>query len=604
MRVLRGKPVSPGYAEGQAFVYRRGHGLSTPHYTIEPSNVPEEHRRFHQAVERSVQELERLEHRILAQLGREEAEIFSAHTSMLKDEQFAERVRERVKRDLINIEQAIERELEDLIAALSDLEDKYFRERADDIKDVKWRLMRHLGLEPTMRLRSMPSSAVLVARELFPSDTAALDREHVAAIVTEQGGSTGHAAILARSLGIPAITGVHNVLTEIDEGAELLVNGEAGTVTVSPGIDEFKNFASVRSLYDEQTAAALAQEDAGCTLSDGSHVVLLANIGRPEEAAHVREHNLEGVGLFRTEFLFLGSTEPPSQEKQIQAYRHVVQELVGLPVTVRTLDLGGDKQPKFLTPRFERNPALGRRGLRFSLGEKDIFDTQLRAILQATQGESISILFPMVFDSSDFRAAFDHLKTVASELGVDVPPAGALIEAPSALFELEAIAEVADFLSIGTNDLVQYMLAADRQEEELVDQQSVLHPSVLRAIANITGVARTHEKAVSVCGEAAGHPPIASMLVGLGVRALSMSPVRAARVRYALRAADLGVLEDVTQAALKCADEREVKALLTDAGVGSSEGGALKPLSSASRPNREYDRISRGHDGVRDESNH
>ena len=248
------------------------------------------------------------------------------------------------------------------------------------------------------------------------------------------------------------------------------------------------------------------------------------------------------------------------------------KELPGLPVTIRTLDLGGDKQPRFLGARFEPNPALGERGLRFSLAEEEMFSTQLKAILRAGRTEQVRVLFPMVFDSSDFRRAVAYLEDLASEMDVEPPPAGALIEAPSSLFDLDAIAESADFLSIGTNDLVQYMLASDRQTEELIDQESVLHPSVLRAISKIQQVAAKHRKPVSVCGEAAGEPALACLLVGLGLRILSMSPVRSVRVRYTLLSASLQTLEKVAQEALRCTNKREVLDLMRQAGVGSVDG--------------------------------
>ncbi len=569
MMVLKGKPISHGYARGCAHVYKNNHQARPSHYDIEPSDVAEEHQRFQRAIECSIEDLENLEHRLITQFGREKAEIFSGHISMLQDEQFAQRVKDRVSRDLINIEQALERELNDVIEALSEVQDEYIRDRAEDIKDLKARLMKHLGPEPDVGLDNLTPNTVVVARELFPSDTAELDREHVAAIVTEQGGSTGHTAILARSLGIPAITGVNDALANISEGTDLLVNGEKGTVTISPGSGQVNTFAAERALYESHTAATVSKEDAKCILSDGSRVTLLANIARPQEGEDVKKHNLPGVGLFRTEFLFLNSPEPPGEKEQLETYKETLQELDGVPVTIRTLDLGGDKHPQFLGAPLDPNPALVERGLRFSLAEQELFFTQLRAILEAGRGNKIKILFPMVLDSSDFRKAVDHVNSLASQLHTKVPPTGALIEAPSALFDLDSIAETADFLSIGTNDLVQYMLASDRQKQKLIDQESVLHPSILRAISKIQQVGEENGIPVSVCGEAAGEPHLACMLVGLGLRILSMSPVRSARVRYALRNTSLKVLKGMAQEALECDNQSDVLDLIRQSEVGS-----------------------------------
>ena len=563
MRVLRGMPISGGYARGNAFVYGKMLPVVVPRYEIAPREVQGEHQRFHEALDRSWHELKEVEQKVLAELGRAESEIFSAHLAMLKDEHFIAKVKERTERDLVNVEQALDAEVTDLAVLISQVEDEYLRERIKDVEDVQRRVMRHLGHDATETLTTVPPNSVIVAHELLPSDTVKLDRRHVVAIVTERGGSTGHAAILARAQGIPAVTGIDRATGLISSGSQLLVDGEKGTVTVEPSHEEAKRFSVARARYDWKLSEVLAEEAKECVTLDGVHIKLLANIGRPEEVDQILEHNLEGIGLFRTEYLFLDSPEAPTVDEQLEVYGEVIRKLPGLPVTIRTADLGGDKMPSFMGPRLEKNPNLGVRGLRFSLLERDMLRTQLLAILEAADEADVRVLFPMILGESDLREAVEELRAVAAEAGKrKVPRVGAMIETPSSLFELDGIFDLVEFASIGTNDLVQFMLAADRGEIGLVDADSVLHPAVVRAIARVTEVGKGKGRSVSVCGEAAGNPRVACLLVGLGVRELSMSPVRAARVRHIIRNSTLVELQETAREALESRDEGEVVALL------------------------------------------
>jgi len=563
MREVHGKPVSPGYARGKAFVYDPLKAVELPRRSIQPGQVSTEHTRLHEALERSAKELRAIEKRVVSELGRAEAEIFSAHLAMLKDKSFIRRVKDRIEGELINVEHALDQEVADLTRLLSEVESEYLRERAKDVRDIGRRVLKHLGHGPQDALRSLSCETVLVTEELLPSDTLNIDRGHLVAFVTERGGGTSHAAILARSLGIPAVTGVPNAITEIPDGAEVLVDGETGKVTVAPSSVEIVDFAGEKDRYDTVTAQADEAERKTSVTGDGTPVQLMANVGRPEEVALVLKHNLAGIGLFRTEYLFLEAHVPPEVELQASVYEQVVKKLSTRPVTIRTLDLGGDKKPPFLETHFEYNPSLGTRGLRFSLMHKDLLCAQLIAVLKSASRGNVRLLFPMVLGSDDLCKAINETKAAADRVGVErVPSIGAMIETPAALFELDEILRFVDFVSIGTNDLVQFLLAADRSATDLAAEEMLLHPSVLRAISRVVEAARKLDRPVCVCGEAAGNPRMACLLVGLGVRELSMSPTRAARVRSAIRRNHISDLRNLAQETLQAKSSKSIRDLI------------------------------------------
>jgi phosphotransferase system enzyme I (PtsI) len=564
MRILRGQPISSGYAEGKAFVYKRRSLPGLPPSRIAPAQVSEEHRRLREALERSSKELLELRERVLAELGRAEADVFAAHGALLKDDKLVERIKRRVEQDLVSVEHAVDAEVSDLMRLLSQAENQYMQERAADVQDVGRRVLRHLAGEPGDVLASIPPHSVVVAEELMPSDTLNLDRAHVAALVTERGGSTSHMAILARSLGIPAVTGIENACERIPDGSEVLVDGVTGTVTLGAAEPRRRDFVETQRQLVHWSGEIDREKGRECVTLDGTHVRLLANIGRPLEAGEVLEHNLEGVGLFRTEYLFLDSEEPPDLQEQMAAYEQVAQALPGLPVVIRTLDVGGDKKPPFLTPEMEGRLRLGQRGLRFSLMEGTLLAVQLRAIVEVfLRHGQVGVLFPMVVGASDLEEALKRLRQTARELGAErTPPVGTMIETPSSLFELDEILRQVDFVSVGTNDLAQFMLAADRSAVDLLTEEALLHPSVLRALRRVVEAAAAHHRPVSVCGEAAGNPPLACLLVGLGIRELSMAPRRSARVRYGLRKHRLDELETLARQAIRNESARENALLL------------------------------------------
>lgn len=563
MEILSGRPVSPGYAKGIAVVYGDGYSAEIPRYTISEDQVDRELARFHRALERSRDELQQLERRVWADLGETYSTIFSAHLDLLQDRQFAEQVRQRVQRDRVNVEQALDAEVSKLVGLLGSLDNEYLSERARDIRDLGNRLMRQLIQGEVRPFSRLAPCSIIVAHELLPSETVDLDREHVVGIVTVEGGETGHAAILARALGIPAVTAVAEAPRRIPTGAEVLVDGCAGLVTIAPNSEAIAQIKVQQVRYDEARAAVLEAETLDCVTLDGVGVSMWANLNRLEEVEQVALHHFDGVGLFRTEFLYLDAATPPSWERQLDLYRCLLHGLEGRPLVVRTLDVSGDKVPRFLNPRHSPAHHRGLRGLRFSLARPNLFTPQLRALLAASSEGDLRILFPMVLGKSDLAEAVEHVHRLAEELGLTrTPQLGAMIETPAAVFSLPEILQLVDFVSIGTNDLTQFMLAADRDAAEGLDEHSILHPSVLRAIRHVVEGCREAERDLCVCGEAAGDAATACLLVGLGVRCLSMSPTRAAGVRAAIRQMRHEALAELAKEAARADSAERVEDLL------------------------------------------
>jgi phosphoenolpyruvate-protein phosphotransferase len=565
MRIITGKPLSPGHAQGRAALP----GANQPvrlQTTIAPNRTRAELARFRAALETAHQELAQLQARVRSELGSEAADIFSAHLLFLRDPQFTDRVKACIRDDHLSLEAAIQVTVDELSGILEHADNTYLRERAADVRDLHRRLLRHIAAPGKWQLARLAPDSILVARELLPSDMLELDREHIAGIITETGGETGHAAILARALGIPAVTGIADATLVITPGMPLLIDGQTGEVVLEPDPEQLHASIASRKGYERQTLAAIDAEACECTTGDGIQVHLFANIGRPVEVHEVAAHHLEGVGLFRTEYLFLDEPAAPSFERQRDIYREAAATLESLPLVIRTLDLGGDKWPSFLKPRFEANPNLGVRGLRFSLmSAEDLFRTQIRAILHTATMHDVRVMLPMVLGRADLLHAAGIIEDVARKEGVgSPPPLGALIETPAAVFAIDEILAACDFVSIGTNDLTQFMLAADRNALAMIDDYTVLHPSVLRAVQLVIDAAQTAGKPATVCGEAASDPRVACLLIGLGARRLSMSPLSAARVRIAVRHSHLSSLEELARTALSSDSPQTVSVLATE----------------------------------------
>ena len=566
MLLLEGISVSPGYADGIAVVYdyavqRR---LELPHRAISQSDVESECRRLDNALEISSQDLEHVEQNALNDPRLvDSAALLSVQSAMANE--IAALVKQHISRECVNVEQALDAVIRDFVKRLQLLDDPYLRHRDQDIRDVGQRMARDLSGSSLWTNKPMPPESVIVARELLPSEAVELAKSGVVAIVSEHGGSSSHTAIVARSLGIPAITGISNVTTQIQPGTRVLVDGQTGSLVVAPSPSDEATYLNRAQEYERIAKSITVKEKLPCVTQDGVDVSLLANIGLPEEIGGVADHNLDGAGLFRTEFLFLESHERPSFETQCEIYDNMARGVDDLPLVIRTFDLGGDKLPPFLQLEgSETHATLHLRGLRFSLRERELLDEQLRAILHVAQSSDISVLFPMVIGCDDFAQAIAAVDRIVDQFGMlRRPLIGAMIETPAALYALDEILELADFVAIGTNDLTQYMLAADRDLAKGTDDCTAMHPAVLRAIKHVVDVAEKQDCPVSVCGEEAGDADFACLLVGLGIRKLSLSPRRGAAVRQAIREISCQRAREIASQALRCRRPGDVRKLLT-----------------------------------------
>jgi phosphoenolpyruvate-protein phosphotransferase len=563
-----GKSVSPGYAEGRAFLPQVTLGTPEPPSHIEGNQVDSEITRFEHAIKRSLREVENLRDRVLLELGDAESScIFDSHLDLLRDPEFIKKIKQRVREDLLKVDHAVLEQINALKDSLQKAENRYLRERTQDIQDIGNRLLKNLQYPYCGQfslLKNLPPQTVLVAKEIFPSDTIELDKKNTIAIVTERGGVSSHAAILARSLGIPSITGIKDITKHVSTGDWLLVDAQEGVVTLTPRKDQSSHFSKHKAQYTRAYQAEVREEVQKCQTTDAVTIDLFGNISLLEEIDLIRQHYLKGVGLFRTEYLFMISDRQPTLEQQRTFYQQAVKRLDGLPITFRTLDLGGDKTPLFVDRSFEFHPHMGFRGLRYSLIEKALFNTQLRAILTSGPLANVQIMFPMVLGYDDLREACDIVTQIADDEGIQqLPRIGAMIETPSAIFQIDEILELVDFVSIGTNDLIQFMLASDRNQLDLSNRISPFHPSVIKAIHRIVSEATKKNKGVSICGESAGDPETVGLFVGLGVNQLSMSPLRAAVVSNILRRSSYKDLKKIAMESLNCRKLQEVKALFS-----------------------------------------
>ncbi len=562
---LEGIPISPGFASGTAVVYdyELGRRIEVLHSNFSPVDVESEWKRLDSALELSRRDLQLLEQTSSKRpnLSKSVA-LLSAHSAMTHE--IAELVKQHVGRELVNAEEALDSVICHWVERLQRLDNDYLRQREQDVRDVGRRMTRNLAGTLPWSKGPLPPGSIIVARELLPSEAIELANCGVAAIVTEHGGKYSHTAILARSLDIPAVTSILHATSEIHPGMKLLVDGQSGNVTLAPSESDEESFAERKQNYEILVASLVAKEDAPCTTQDGIELSLLANIGVPEEVEAVAKHGFAGVGLFRTEFLFLESLERPSVQTQVEMYDKMAKGLDGQPLVIRTFDLGGDKLPPFLLNEdLETHRKLHLRGLRFSLAERVLLEEQLQAILQVAQTSDVHILFPMVIGGDDLAQALAAVDRVVKKFGfLRTPPIGAMIETPAALYSLDEILDLADFVAIGTNDLTQYMLATDRELEAGKNDCTAMHPAVLRAIKQVVLAAEKHQCPVCVCGEEAGDADFACLLMGLGIRELSLSLGRGVVIREALHGIKSQEARETADQALRCQNPIEVRKLL------------------------------------------
>lgn len=560
MTTLTGVGSTPLAGVGTVRWYRPDTDLSLP----EPPDADEvdvdaELSHFEAARTEAYDALEQAREQAAERVGEDEAAVFEAHQQFLEDPQLVGDIESAIEAGT-PAEHALSERFADAIAQFEDMDGR-MAERADDLRDVRDRVLRILLDLEAVDLSTLPDDTVLLAERLTASDTAGLDPDAVAGLATVTGGRTSHAAIIARSLAIPAVVGVGEELTDISEGTEVLVNGEDGEVVVEPTEDQ-------RAAAGGIDAPIVSEH---VSTNDGRTIEVAANLGSESEIEPASQRGADGVGLFRTEFLFLDREAPPDEGEQYGAITTALEAFPDDRLVVRTLDIGGDKQVPYLDLPSETNPFLGQRGIRLSLGDHaDLFETQLRALLRARaheHGDGLSIMFPMVNRVEEIEAALERVESVAADLeteGVphEIPDLGAMVETPAAAFMADALAERLDFLSIGTNDLTQYVMAAGRENEAVAESHDPLHPAVLRAIDRTVSAASGTDAWVGMCGEMAGDPDLTELLVGLGLDELSMSAVTVPAVKQQVTETDLETAEDLAAAALACETRAAVRDLL------------------------------------------
>jgi len=550
--------------------------------TLGPGEAAQELLRLRQALEQTRRELITIRDEVKKELGAREAEIFDAHLLFLDDPYLMREVEHRLFAEHKGLEQAIAEVMEDAERLLSTVDDSYLQGRAADVRDVGSRLLRHLLGRSQQDFFATHTDIVVVAEELTPSLAVGLDRYRVKGFVTERGGATSHAAILARTMGVPLVSGVKEAMRRIALGDRLIVDGYRGQVVINPSVGDESAYRERRAFLDG-TARELAElATLPSQTLDGKRVALMANVGSPADAGLAMQMGAEGIGLFRTEMLFLDRDALPSEEEQFALYRELVARVAPSPVVIRTLDVGGDKFMRALPGlRGETNPYLGLRAVRLSLEHPDLFRAQLRAVIRAAAFGPAAILVPMISSLDEVRRVKELLRQAKEEVRAaqqpcgERVPLGVMIEIPSAALLVDAILREADFVSVGTNDLIQYTLAVDRSNERVTSLYDPLNPAVLHLLRRVADAAVAAGKEASLCGEMAGDPIYTELLVGLGFDKLSMSPHFIPEVKRVVRAIDSAQARELADCALGGVTSTEIRRLLLRSLRRKKIGGVL-----------------------------
>jgi phosphotransferase system enzyme I (PtsI) len=541
-----GVGVSPGIARGTVFVYRTDDDEEPPVRRIPESEIPAEIARFESALILTRAQILEMQERIAEAIGAKDAGIFDAHLLVVEDRTLIDEVLRTLTREHNNIEHVFQQVANRYSKTLSEIDDPYLRERALDIHDVARRVLHNLMGKQSKPLSSIDTPHVLVAHNLTPSDTAQLNRALVLGFATDVGSRTSHTAIMARSMSIPAVVGLHNLSEVIQSGEHVLLDGYNGLLILNPSDQTLWEYGELEIKKTEVEEKLTQLRETTSTTFDGRHVVLSANIELPEEVPVVKKNGAEGIGLYRTEFFYINKTELPDEEEQYANYKRVADEVQPHSVIIRTLDLGGDKFMSALDLPEELNPFLGWRAIRFCLERPEIFKVQLRAILRASVGGNVRMMYPMISGVDELRRANAVLEECREELRKEGKPfnenmdVGAMIEIPSAAVTADLLAKEVDFFSIGTNDLIQYSIAVDRVNERIAHLYEPTHPAIIRLIKNVIDAGHAQDLWVGICGEMAGEIALTPLLIGLGVDELSTGAALVPRVKRAVQSLDVG----------------------------------------------------------------
>jgi phosphotransferase system enzyme I (PtsI) len=569
MTVLTGIAASPGIGIGPIHVVD-AQEVDVNDGVVPAEDVAAEQSRFREAIELCRDDVKGLREKIALETGEEHARILDTQIAILEDPDAIAQTLAAIERERRSAAFCYRRILSAVAARLEESDDEYYRGRALDIRDVKRRVLDRLGGTESRSLRDLKVPSLIVASDLPPSEMALAPRDKILGFATDLGGRTSHTAIMARARGIPAVVGLKHAMDAAREGCVALLDGTRGVAVFEPDEEALEEARRKQRRYQEIAAKRTILRDQKCVTKDGVSVHLAANLEVPEELPGIQENGADGIGLYRTEFFYLSRQTLPTEEAQFHAYCSVVEAMNPASVVIRTLDVGGDKFASYLGTPVERNPFLGVRGVRFSLKREDIFRTQLRAILRAAAFGNVRVMFPMVVGLEDFRRAKAIVDEVHADLraaGVKTPdhvPLGVMIETPSSVFAIDLLAREADFVSIGTNDLIQYTLAVDRGNEAIAEIYEPLHPAVLRAIRTVVEAGRRQSIRVGICGEMAGEPLYAVLLVGLGLLDFSVSPYLVPEIKTLLHACDSTEATRLAEDCLALATPAEVRGLVTE----------------------------------------
>jgi phosphotransferase system enzyme I (PtsI) len=537
---FQGVGVSPGIARGRTHVVRDDID-DVPRYGIESGQVSKEIARFEAALMQTRAQILEMQQGIAEAIGAKDASVFDAHLLVVEDRTLIDEVLRKLESDRCNVEYVFQEVARRYSETLSKIDDPYLRERAVDIQDVTRRVIRNLQGKSTKPFLAVREPHILVAHNLTPSDTATMDRERVLGMATDLGSRTSHTAIMARSLNIPTVVGLHDVSEQLETGDEVLVDGYDGLLIRNPTTETLRHYDELESRKERVAHALVELRETKSTTRDGRHIVLSANIELPNELPAVADNGAEGIGLYRTEFLYINREDMPSEDEQYETYRKVAENVAPHPLIIRTFDLGGDKIAHAVKADDELNPFLGCRAIRFCLDHPEVFKVQLRAILRASTSGNVKVMFPMISGIGELRRALAVLAECAMEMkrqGIafnEDMQVGAMIEIPSAAISARTLAREVDFFSIGTNDLIQYAIAVDRVNENIAHLYQPTHPAVVQLLKMISDGAHENNIWVGVCGEMAGDIVLTPLLLGLGMDELSASASLVPRVKLAVQ---------------------------------------------------------------------
>ncbi|MCI0458405.1 MAG: phosphoenolpyruvate--protein phosphotransferase [Gemmataceae bacterium] len=564
----KGVPVSPGVAVARAYCVDEVLARREPQY-LDVAALSDEVSRFDSACTAAARELDAIVVRVRAQVGEEEAAIFQAHRLLLRDPALITKVKSSILDRHVDARTALHEVLDEYKALFAQIQDEYLKERMADLRDVIGRVLAQLALQEGRHIIEPDEPVVIVASEILPSQALTFERLKVAGIVTETGGTTGHAAILARSLGIPAVSGLRGILREVKTGDLVAVDGREGHVYLRPGAEVESAYRKLQREYVDLRDRLIENREQQAVSLDGVGVELLANVNGPPDAVMAVRAGATGVGLYRTEYLFLTHPTVPDEQEQLAAYRAVIEAAPNHAVTIRTLDLGGDKNVPYLGHVREANPFMGWRSIRLSADYPEFFQTQLRAILRAGLYGKVSLLFPMVSTLEEVQRLKRVVKRTKLQLrreGVtfsDEVPLGVMLEVPAAALCIDSILHEIDFVSIGSNDLIQYLMAADRDNPKVAHLCEPFNPAVMKLLAQVIEACVARDKPVTLCGEMAGRPRCFLPLFGMGLRRLSMSPAFVPSIKELVRRTKADEARDIAQRVLRMRTVGEVRGYLT-----------------------------------------